>query len=70
LGTASTLIVLNHYPWCLFLQNKYPTLDLPEKVLVYIALVAVTSVVVQLLSLLLSRLSLKIFRKSVWIREN
>ncbi|MBO5261581.1 MAG: acyltransferase [Clostridia bacterium] len=69
LGTASTLIVLNHYCWYDFVTNKFGGLKLAERYLIYAGLVIATCVAVHYLSKLLSYGCAKLFKKDRWVKQ-
>ena len=69
-GTASTLIVLNHYSFCVLLKYKLSHLEQYQKILIYIGLTAASCIVVYLLSILLKRLFELLFQKKLWVKEN
>jgi len=69
LGTASTLIVLNHVCWTTFIRYKLTECVKSEKILIYIALVTLSCVLVYYLSKLLCLVCRKIFNKKNWIKN-
>lgn len=69
LGTASTLIVLNHYCWTTFIKYKLTACAKSEKILIYIALVTLSCVVVYCISKLINFLFRKLFKKGHWIKN-
>ncbi len=69
-GKASTLIVLNHYCWSTLVKAKMGDCEKYLQIFAYIGMVTVACVGVYLLSLLLTYLGKKIFKKEYWIKQS
>lgn len=68
-GTASTLIVLNHYCWIRLLETKFTQLEKGEFILLFIAFTAIACVFVHFASKLLCILTGKLLKKERWIKS-
>lgn len=69
LGTASTLIALNHYCWYDFMKKFMPDLGFGIKVLISVGLITVNCVLVYFMSKLLSYGCSKLFKKERWVEN-
>lgn len=70
LGTASTLIVLNHYNWAMLVQEKTKALPTPQRILIYAIVVALTCAAVYFLSKLILLIFRPLFRKKLWVKTD
>jgi len=69
-GTASTLIVLNHYRWAMLVQGNTKTLPTIQRLLIFATVVALTCAAVYFLSKLILLIFRPLFRKKLWVKTD